>query len=939
MTDEPPQFADTNPRLSGAPSEEVSPTESATLMDDRDAERQADSLSVGDHVAQYHVLKRLGAGAMGTVVEAYDKTLDRRVALKVLHDAGSKKNETRLLREAQALARLSHPNVVQVYEVGQSGDRLFIAMELVVGQTLGKWERQDRSWREIIEAYSQAGQGLASAHAQGLIHRDFKPSNCIVKDNGRVKVLDFGLARESGDSDSPSLSPTDYATFLSQFAEAEGSSDSNHALRQALTRTGAVLGTPAYMAPEQLRGGGLNTQSDQFNFCVALYEALYKTRPFPHDSLGELINAVMGGDLRTPPQNSGVPKGFWPIIRRGLAVDPAKRWPSMESLLQGLHQVANRKGAHRWIVAAALVTTTTVGVAWMQSREAAPCSDAAERLATVWTPQRSEKIRDAILATGLPYAGNTADRVERELDDYAEAWATQRTEACQATRVRGEQSVQMLELRMHCFEQQRIALSQTVELLEDADAAMVENAVSMAARLPALDRCDDVQTLASSLAPPEDPQVAQEVESLRETMSQARALVGGHRNDEAFTTIDPVVQRALALGYRPLIVEAQLERGIAHKLSGRFEEAQTDLIAAFDLALEIGHNEVAATASQELTYVVGSELAQRGAGRAWGVVAEATARRVAPDSTLHANALRSVAIVLITGGDVPAATERFEQALRIAESRPGPPSIELSRALGDMGNLSMSTGKFDIARDYYTRSMEIRRAILGAGHPSLAHGEINLGRVEETTGNLDKAEQHYANALAVWKDAANENHPDVAIALNNLAVVYDKQGKPEQALTQHKRALAIRETSLGPEHPYVAHSHVNIGLALRAMGDNEGSLPHFIRAYALAETMGSRDLEHTLFELSEAEFLLGKLEGARAKRERHLTLTRSHEDENSSTLGFSEFGLAQVQWAQGEHAAARALATQALTRVEAAGPAGESLRLTIVDWLADHVTD
>lgn len=929
MADEPTLLADTDAQSDGAA------LARGTLADRDLGEQPPPAISVGDRFAQYHVLKELGAGAMGTVVEAYDERLDRRVALKVLHNRGKGSEEKRLLREAQALARLSHPNVVQVYEVGQAGSRLFIAMELVVGDTLKQWQEQDHGWREIVEAYLQAGHGLVGAHAEGLIHRDFKPSNCIIDANGRVKVLDFGLARASDDAEGDTTTSNSYAAFLEELASSEHS-QSNRALRQALTRTGAVLGTPAYMAPEQLRGRAASVHSDQFNFCVALYEGLYGRRPFRHASIGELISAVIGGDILPPPSDTTVPKAAWSILQRGLHADPDKRWPTLPALLDELTKLLAPPSRGRWVAGLALVAATAAGVVVATHDSDPPCQGGEARLAEVWGPAQRTAIDEALSSSGLAFATHTRDRVLKRIDEYGQRWAEHHTNICEATHVHREQSEQTMELRMRCMEQQRSALRNTVELLSQADDAMVEHAIGMVRSLPDPHLCDNVSVLESALAVDPSSANAEAIAGLRDEFSEIEALIRADRESEAFEDAQSLVERAQALDFAPVLVDAYYFRGVLRKHAGRFADAKADLLAAFELAIEIGYDMRAADASQELTFVIGNELGKREVGSAWGAVAEATARRIGPDSLEHANALRSSAITWIMQGEIDEAAKRFEHALRIAQNTPDAPDLLLARALGDMGNLEMSRGALPAARDYYERSLQIRAEVFGQGHPARNIDELNLARLAEAEGNLDEATDRYRRALELLEGRNQPNHPENAIALNNLAVVYDKQGEPKLALQMHRRALEIREHALGPEHPFVGHSHVNIGLALRAMGDLEQSLDHITRGYEIAQKVGGSDLEHTLFELSEAELKLGQLDTARAKRERYLTLVQAHEDANSPGLAFAEFGLAKVQWEQGEHDDARALVAQALRRTVAAGPAADKLRLDIEEWQRQH---
>jgi len=295
-------------------------------------------VAVGDTIGRYVVLARQGAGGMGVVWSAYDPQLDRKVALKLLR-AGtgleSSEGRARLVREAQAIAQLSHPNVVAVYDVGtaESG-AVYIAMEFVEGETLTAWlARWERPWREIRDVFVQAGRGLAAAHAVGLLHRDFKPDNVLVGTEGRVRVTDFGLARSliTAGADDEAATPTPALASL----------------RVTLTATGTVLGTPRYMAPEQIRGAGTDARSDQFSFCVAMYEALYGRHPLPGDTAADMVEH---GARALPPPDGPVPAFIGRALARGLDAEPTRRFPSMQSLL---HELTPRpvRTRERWLAA------------------------------------------------------------------------------------------------------------------------------------------------------------------------------------------------------------------------------------------------------------------------------------------------------------------------------------------------------------------------------------------------------------------------------------------------------------------------------------------------------------------------------------------------------------------------------------------------------------
>jgi protein kinase-like protein len=342
----------------------------------------------GDRLGRYLLIKQLGAGAVGTVYAAYDPVLDRKVALKVLRPAIAltAQHRARLLREARAMARVASPNIVQVFDTGELDGFVYIAMELVQGGTLRTWlAERTRDWREIARVFEAAGRGLAAAHAAGLVHRDFKPDNVLLAGE-RACVGDFGLASAAARRERPS------ERELVALAQAE----------PTLTRTGAVMGTPAYMAPEQLDGEPADARSDQFSFCVALYEALYGTRPFPGGSIVELANEMRARPARAPWRP--IPSWLRELVMRGLAIDPAARHPSMDAIVEVLRARGERRWARRALLAVALVGIAALvlglAAAVRRSRELADA-----RLVTNLIAQGKRELADGRAFPALAYFG------------------------------------------------------------------------------------------------------------------------------------------------------------------------------------------------------------------------------------------------------------------------------------------------------------------------------------------------------------------------------------------------------------------------------------------------------------------------------------------------------------------------------------------------------
>ena len=378
-------------------------------------------------LGKYRLDRVIGEGGMGVVWAGYDPDLERAVAIKLLRDAGDTTLRTRLLREARAMARLKHPNVLTVYEVGTDDNRDYIAMDLVDGGDLSAWLATKPPRKEIFDALIGAGRGLAAAHDAGLIHRDFKPHNVLRGTDARVYVTDFGLARGQ-------LEPEVDIELVPMrgYALASGSQPRrpiDSVLDAELTQTGILIGTPAYMAPEQYAGLVPDPRTDQFSFCVTAWEALAGSRPFAGDSLDALRNAVGGGVAKTPAE---LPSSVRAVLSRGLDPEPSKRWPDMRSLLAALEKIATprRRIAGIMVVVGAVLLATGVTFAVMHrdsnsSNTPAPghCAPADEAFGSAWSPARREQIHKAHPHASLigPFA--ILDQVRRE-------WITAYDKAC-----------------------------------------------------------------------------------------------------------------------------------------------------------------------------------------------------------------------------------------------------------------------------------------------------------------------------------------------------------------------------------------------------------------------------------------------------------------------------------------------------------------------------
>jgi tetratricopeptide (TPR) repeat protein/predicted Ser/Thr protein kinase len=802
---------------------------SPTAVDgDFDREREADdgrgALERGETVGRYVILERVGAGGMGVVHTAYDRDLDRRVAIKLLHTKRGPdhtKGQARLLREAQAMARLAHPNVVTVHEVGTYQGRLFVAMEFVEGQTLGQWRReQARPWREVVAVLLQAGRGLAAAHHQGLVHRDFKPENVLVGRDGRARVVDFGLARSV------------HEARLESSAEIEQLIGDSTSIQ--LTATGALAGTPAYMAPEQFRGHAPDARSDQFAFCITLWEALYGERPFTGETRAQLAMAVCKGQLREPPPRD-VPTFLRRALRRGLSLRQEDRFASMDALLDAVDRDPGRTRRRVLVagVAAAAIAALSAAAARWSGGTADPCTGGPTRMATAWDDGRRDAVRQAFGRVDAPFAATSRDTVERELDDYAERWLHGYRDACEATHVRHEQSSERLDRRMACLDQRLAALAATTELLAEADREAVTRSIAVITALPVLDECTRADHMMAGFAVPTDPAVAQELEGLRARLARASAQgLTGHA-PAGLAAARQVEQRAAELDYPPLRAEAAFAVGELAAMAGDDDEALAKLHAAVDEAVASGHDEVLVKAATKLVSMIGVALSRYEEAERWGRLAEAAVRRRGRDMDDTITLERALCMMLADKGDPAAALPHCRDALELSIVRHGPDHAITGLAYRGLGNAHYMAADYAAAERAYQRSTALLVASHGLDHPEHPALLNSLAAVCYSQGRGTACVEPFEQTVAAAIRSYGPEHPVVADFTNNLAVVLQDLGRLDEAEVHARRSLALRRARFGDGHPGVGAAQRVLAKIAQRRGDLPTAREHADQAVAV----------------------------------------------------------------------------------------------------------
>jgi eukaryotic-like serine/threonine-protein kinase len=842
----------------------------------------SEALQRGAQVGRYVVLKSVGQGGMGMVYAAYDPELDRKVALKLLRPDHRGVNpveaRTRQLREAQVMARVSHPNVCSVFDVGTFEDQIFLAMEFIEGPTLQQWLQSPRAWREVLGMLLQAGQGLVAAHEAGLVHRDFKPANVLVGKNDRPYVTDFGLAR---------MTPTPGVGRPARVPAEEPVVLNRSVAELALTQVGAMVGTPLYMPPEQYLGLPPDARSDQFSFCVVLFQGLYGLQPFESQEMYRAVAAVartgpvpqdgrfvLENVLRSPPSDSKVPAWVRRAVVRGLSLSPADRFPSLKDLLDELSQEP-RRARRRWMAVAGGVTLAGLAaVGALVQRQSRVCAGADGLMAEVWNPGVQRAIEATFIATGRPFAADAARSVSRSLGEYASAWVGQQTEACLDTRVRAVQTEELLSKRVVCLERRRKDLRALTQVFRGADAQVVERAVNAVGALPALQECRDVEALANQVSLPADPTLRAEIERLGTKLAEVKAQTDAGKYQLALDLATQLEPQVMATGYRPLMGELHYRLGWLRFLLGEGDSSPKMLEQAFK-DMEAGRADRQKVGyATKLAYLFGHQQQWEKADH-WGGLARATLERIGNDELLTADLMGNL-------GAVEVLRERFSEARAYLEKTrelqekllpAGHPSrVTVMRMLASVMALS---GEGPRAAELSRASLQQAKQTWGPVHPEMARGHLVLGQVLHDEGDYTDALEHAEAALRISRDSLGAQHPYVTEALNDVGRYQLALKRYAQAQETFEAQLELQLRILSPDDPSLQLSYDGIGQALLGLGKASEAVRHLEKGLSFNDAP-SEALAESHFGLARALWAVGQpkraLVEANRARERFLQL-------------------------------------------------------------------
>jgi tetratricopeptide (TPR) repeat protein len=817
--------------------------------------------------SRYQIEAVLGRGGSGTVYRAWDRMLGELVAVKILHPqrALEKSWIRRLAREVKVARAIRHPNVCRVFELGQDGGRWFVTMELATRGSLrdllmdesghlegGRWgagvppgalvgppaaslplaqvpstgggssnPAAGRKVRPLSERISDARAlcaGLAAIHAVGITHRDVTPQNELRMEDGRLVLTDFGLAIEHDD------------------------------------QTTVHGGTPAYMPPEAARGGRSDQRSDVFQLGMIISELLSGERPHWAPDGTRLV-------VVEPRPGASAPEiALAGLVEKCVDPDPERRPPSAVAVA-GLLAAAEVARPPSWpvrvvarvrrygrqhtrlvkVAAAALVVAAVARTAQVVSRPPL-CQGASDQLAGVWDAARAEAVRRSFVATGVKHAASAFARLRPVLDGYGNAWAAMYTDACQATHVRGEQSTEVLDLRMSCLKRAQVELRSLTDLFSSADGETVARSFGAASDLSPVSMCGDVAVLKAVVRSPADRATAARVEELRGRVADLKALYGAGRYKEGASRSEPLLADVRAVGYDPLTAEALRESGMVEFWNHQEAEGMGHLDEAIVRAEGSRHDRVLAEAAVAKVMLLGY---------------------LGKDVELLKAIPWTEAVVKRLGGD-----RRLESWLY--------------NAIGDDDRLM---GRGTEALAMYRRALETKRAYLGADHWDVALSRGNVANVLHDLGRNEEALRENEKALVVLEKT---RHPDVPLHVYNRGEIRLALGQPREALADFERANEMWERDLPNDHPYFGYALTGIGKARLALGETGAAVVAPLeRAYALREAardtspggakVGSEEHAGTAFALARA--LWTQPDASPAERRRAFALAGRARDE------------------------------------------------------------
>ncbi len=738
----------------------------------------------GSKIGRYEILRPIGRGGMGVVYLATDPKLGRKVAIKLVKpslkaDDRVQHYERRLMREARAMAQLTHPNVLTIYDVGMHGDQVFLASEWVDGATLEDWIcEHTHHWQSIVTMFRGAARGLAAAHEAGLIHRDFKPSNVMIGKDHRVLVFDFGLVKSTR------------ATMGEITTQLSGN---------------FIVGTPAYMSPEQMVGDPADERSDQFSFCASLYESIAGKRPFAGRSLVELLSNIKAGKIEEPRK---IPKWLWELLKRGLQRKPEDRYPSMNAVLAVMDAGLADRRRRKLFVGLGVAGLLGVGVAAamvMQRGVTAEevCGAKLQEVKGAWDAPRRQATKEGLLSSETDYAAAMWQSVSSSLDRYSSELLGQSHASCLETKLTGKQREETFVRRNLCFERLRTQLDVVTQRLQAGDLSSVQNAFVLVQGLDPVSSCQPSALDGMEEVYPLEP-------GKRRTLWQALkmleiSLVLGHETEAQL--------RAESLLSAPVgsrVVEAKLysNLGFSLKLQREYAQAVQAFESAFYAAVAGKDDGIAAQATCEIVSVQALRLHDEGAAARWQQLARSAVERDGSPGALgiwH----RTLGSLAQQKGQLRLAEKEYRESLELLSLEYGDEHLEVAKGLVLLGRSLLALHNAE-AVTRFEQLIALHKKSVGPLHPKTAEAEVLLASALHQNGKTEEATALATTALSSLIEGYGERHAEVSRALNVLAELAVAAGDFEAANRDLLRAIRIKQQVYGPQSLRLVSTLLNL---------------------------------------------------------------------------------------------------------------------------------
>ncbi|WP_394844441.1 serine/threonine-protein kinase [Pendulispora brunnea] len=933
--------------------------------------RRADSATIqpGTYVGRYLVIDLIGTGGMGSVYRAYDPKLNRNVAVKLIRVRSSDAEDAprpRLLREAQALAKVVHPHVVSIFDVGEFSEQVFFAMELIEGSTLRDvMRRPEQDKRRLLKLLDQAGRGLAAAHAAGLVHRDFKPENVLIDREQRVKVADFGLARAidaQKSEDLVSVPPGEWASVLDR----------------RITETGAFIGTPAYMSPEQYLGLRTDARSDQFSFCCVTYEALFGRHPFLGKNGKISPVALCAGQIEVPGRRSD--PGYLPVLRRGLSRDPSNRYPSIEHLLDALAGVPRRRQRRIVGIAAAVCAAVGfIGVPIIQKHRAQRCEAAAtQALADIWDTPRRVKVENVFGGDGKAFGRDIWQRVANTLDAYANQWTQTSAELCRNTEWWRNEDNAMHKRSSSCLDERRRELRAVTDVLSGGDRDVRLRAPDMLIQLGSLSACTNAAALAATPLAAYDKATAASVERIRDLLAQSRA----HNDARQVAPGEEAARQALELArthhQQALVAESLYRLSQAQSTGNNFEASESNIVQALAEAEASGHERLLPLIWNQLIIIVGFETDRPNEVERLLPWVESMVKRIDPEGPAHIEFSFVRGLLEKELGHYERSIELFNAALEMSRHAFGENDIRRIMIYQQLAISERTIGQLEAGAAHARAALAEAEAMFGPEHPqnmktlsllarilseqgdsagTRAVAERTLRIVEQVSSaeNLDPdvpvslsetanallADGQPADALPLFRrsyDLFPVKTTDATVSLAGIARSEEALGHLEAARTTFEQVLAVNRRLLGPGHPGTLTSGARFGRVLRSLHREGDALQLCTQLLADGERKAGPQgvaIAMALSCVGESYEQLGQLPNALTALERAKKLLDGEKTPRRENRAVIDFALARVLWQTGaDRERARRLATEAADDYQHAGRANAQNAVAVQSWLA-----